>query len=70
MDTTLGWASPSTRWGFVIHHRLPGLASCHGTDFHFVIGVGLLLSSGYGGNISSGRRAVGVAPHPVEGAGQ
>jgi hypothetical protein len=32
MDTTPGWASPSTKWGFIPHHQLLGLASCHSAD--------------------------------------
>jgi hypothetical protein len=43
MDATPGLASSSTRWGFTLCQRLPGLASYHDADSRFSISVGLLL---------------------------
>jgi hypothetical protein len=43
MDTSPGWAWPSTRCGFIPHHRLPRLASYRGADFCLLTCVGLLL---------------------------
>jgi hypothetical protein len=43
METPPSWASPLTKWGFIPHRRLPGLASCRGTDFSLLVGVYLLL---------------------------